>query len=223
MGNEAVLGPLKLLQGPIQAVILLLMHAFRLGLTLGVACLFPLEESLLFADSRPDYFVQTLLDKQFDFEGSIDDGAIIPMLIRGSKVWPRIRLAVVLRFAGSRSTGRSADVVLISAPFLVPAIHAQPVGHPPKGQTWDSSNGKWINASALIEEQKAAAPKRPIVLVPFDRVLRSRVFLNGDYYDGSAQLHENHHSRLPNANRLELPKNRPLRWNDGPGNYEHLL
>ena len=130
-----------------------------------------------------------MLDKQFDFEGSIDDGAIIPMLIRGSKVWSRIRLAVVLRFAGSRSTGRSADVVLISAPFLVPAIHAQPVGHPPKGQTWDSSNGKWINASALIEEQKAAAPKRPIVLVPFDRVLRSRVFFNGDYYDGSAQLH----------------------------------
>ena len=82
MGNEAVLGPLKLLQGPIQAVILLLMHAFRLGLTLGVACLFPLEESLLFADSRPDYFVQTLLDKQFDFEGSIDDGAIIPMPVR---------------------------------------------------------------------------------------------------------------------------------------------
>ena len=74
-------GLLKLLQGPIQAVILLLMHAFRLGLTLGVACLFPLEESLLFADSRPDYFVQTFLDKQFDFDGYIDDGAIVPMLI----------------------------------------------------------------------------------------------------------------------------------------------
>ena len=41
--------------------------AFRLGLTLGVASLLPLEEFLLFADSRPDYFVQTLLDKQFDF------------------------------------------------------------------------------------------------------------------------------------------------------------
>jgi len=119
------------------------MHAFRLGFTLGDSSLLPLEEFLLFADSRPDYFVQTLLDKQFDFEGYIDDGAIIPMLIRGSKVWPRIRLAV-LRFAGSRSTGRSADVVLMSAPFLVPAIHTQPVGHPPKGQTWDSSNGKRI-------------------------------------------------------------------------------
>ena len=112
-------GLLKLLQGPIQAVILLLMHAFRLGLTL---------EFHLFADSRPDYFVQTLLDKQFDFEGYIDDGAIIPMLIRGSKLWPRIRLAV-LRFAGIRSTGRSADVVLMSAHFLFPAIHAQSVGH----------------------------------------------------------------------------------------------
>ena len=74
-------GLLKLLQGPIQAVILLLMHAFRLGLTLGVACLFPLEEFHLFADSRPDYFVQTFLDKQYDFDGYIDDGAIVPMLI----------------------------------------------------------------------------------------------------------------------------------------------
>jgi hypothetical protein len=74
-------GLLKLLQGPIQAAILLLMRAFRLGLTLGVACLFPLEEPYLFADSRPDYFVQTFLDKQFDFDGYIDDGAIVPMLI----------------------------------------------------------------------------------------------------------------------------------------------
>ena len=65
-------GLLELLQGPIQAIILLVMHAFRLGLTLGVASLFPLEELHLFADSRPDYFVQTLLDKQFDFEGYID-------------------------------------------------------------------------------------------------------------------------------------------------------
>jgi hypothetical protein len=95
------------------------MHAFRLGLALGVASLLPLDESLFFADSRPDYFVQTWLDKKFDFEGNIDDGTIIPMLIRGSKVWPQIRLAV-LRFADSKSTGRSADVVLTRVPFLVP-------------------------------------------------------------------------------------------------------
>ena len=65
--HENLLPEPDLLEGSLEAVILLVAHAFRLGLNLSVAALYPLEEFLTFAEAQPIY-TQTLLDQQFNFE-----------------------------------------------------------------------------------------------------------------------------------------------------------
>ena len=126
-----------LLQGSLEAVVLLVAHAFRLGLTLAVAALYPFEEFLTFAEAQP-IFTQTLLDQQFNFDNfHLDIGRVIPMLVRGRSVWPRLR-HTLLHVAGLRDAGRSAVSVLMSAPVPVLSVYTQPVGAPPKDNTWSS-------------------------------------------------------------------------------------
>ena len=89
--HENLLPEPDLLEGSLEAVILLVAHAFRLGLTLSVAALYPLEEFLTFAEAQPIY-TQTLLDQQFNFDNFLlNISMVIPRLIRGRLVWPRLR------------------------------------------------------------------------------------------------------------------------------------
>ena len=110
--HENLLPETDLLEGSLEAVILLVAHAFRLGLTLSVAALYPLEEFLTFAEAQP-IFTQTLLDQQFNFDNFLlNISMVIPRLIRDRLVWPRLR-HTLLQAAGLRDAGRSAVSVLM--------------------------------------------------------------------------------------------------------------
>ena len=137
-GLEAILGPSEdPLQGSLEAVILLAAHAFRLELTIYVAALYPFEEFLTFAEAQP-IFTQTLLDQQFNVDTFLlDISTVIPRLIRSRKVWPRLQ-HTLLQVASLRDAGCSAMSVLMSAPIPVLPVYTQPVGAPPKDNTWSS-------------------------------------------------------------------------------------
>ena len=148
-----------LLQGSLEAVVLLVAHAFRLGLTLAVAALYPFEEFLTFAEAQP-IFTQTLLDQQFNVDTYLPDtSTVIPRLIRSRKVWPRLQ-HTLLQVASLRDAGCSAVSVLMSAPIPVLPVYTQPVGAPPKDNTWSSFLGKWIEDPAA-EKEEASITKRP--------------------------------------------------------------
>ena len=83
--HENLLPEPDVLEGSLEAVILLVAHAFRLGLTLSVAALYPLEEFLTFAEAQPIY-TQTLLDQQFNFDNFVlDIGMAIPSLLEATQ------------------------------------------------------------------------------------------------------------------------------------------
>ena len=89
--HENLLPEPDLLEGSLEAVILLVAHAFRLGLTLSVAALYPFEECLTFAEAQP-IFTQTLLDQQFNVDKFLlNISTVTPRLTRRRKVWPRFR------------------------------------------------------------------------------------------------------------------------------------
>ena len=159
-GLEAILGPSEdPLQGSLEAVILLAAHAFRLELTISVAALYPFEEFLTFAEAQP-IFTQTLLDQQFNVDTYLlDTSTVIPRLIRSRKVWPRLQ-HTLLQVASLRDAGCSAVSVLMSAPIPVLPVYTQPVGAPPKDNTWSSSLRKWIEDPAA-EKEEASITKRP--------------------------------------------------------------
>ena len=136
--HENLLPEPDVLEGSLEAVILLVAHAFRLGLTLSVAALYPLEEFLTFAEAQP-IFTQTLLDQQLNVDTFLlNISTVIPRLIRSRKVWPRLQ-HTLLQVASLRDAGCSAVSVLMSAPIPVLSVCTQPVGAPPKDSTWD----KW--------------------------------------------------------------------------------
>ena len=136
-----------LLHGSLEAAILLVAHAFRLGLTLAVAALYPFEEFLTFAETQP-ILTQTLLDQQFNFDNFVlDIGMVVPRLIRGRSVCPRLRHNL-LQVAGLRDLGRSAVSVLMSTPIPVLPVYTQTVGAPPKYSIWGSLFGKLIKNPA---------------------------------------------------------------------------
>ena len=122
----------------VEAVIPLAAHAFRLGLTLSVAALYPFEECITFAEAQP-IFTQTLLDQQFNVDKFLlNISTVTQRLTRGREVWPRLR-HTFLQVARLRDAGRSAVSVLMSAPIPVLPVYTQRVGAPPKDSTWD----KW--------------------------------------------------------------------------------